>query len=223
MTARERAVDRARRRSAEQLAALARELREARISAGRTQADVAAAARISTSELSRIELGQTAGVQLETVAAVGAVIGLDVSLRVYPGGHVLRDGPQLRLLRALRRELGDGWSWRYEVPVAAGDQRAWDLVGRCRATGVVIVVEAETRIRDTQLLLRRVVSKRAAAGCPRVIVLVADTRNNRAALAAAADVLASEFPIGTRSTLRALRDGQLPPDDCLIVLRPESA
>lgn len=212
-------MDRARRRATLQLIALAHELRDARLNAGRTQADVARATGISTSELSRIELGRTVGLRFETVAMIGSAVGLDVTLRAYPGVRLLRDEAQVHLLRALRERLGARWSWRYEVPVASGDQRAWDAVGRCRVTSTGLVVEAETRIRDVQAVLRRVSLKREAAGSPRIAVLVADTRNNRAVVAAAADVLAAELPIGTRAALHALQRGLEPHGDCLIMLR----
>ena len=223
MTARERAVDRARRRSARQLAMLAQELRDARLGAGRTQTDIAKAAGISSSELSRIELGRPVALQFETIAIIGALVGLDVSIRSYPGDHLLRDEAQLRLLRALRERLGPAWAWRHEVPVAPGDQRAWDAVGRHRRTGILVAVEAETRIRDAQALLRRMNAKREAADSPRMLLVVADTRHDRAALRAALDGFATEFPVGTRSSLRALTDGRDPGADCLVVLRPWSS
>src|SRR6187549_2821295 len=118
MTAQERIADSARRRARDELAALAREIRDARLSAGRRQLDVARAAGISDSELSRLELGQTVDMSYEVVAAVGALVGLRVVLRAYPGDRVLFDGAQVRLLRALRERLGPDWSWRFEVPVA---------------------------------------------------------------------------------------------------------
>lgn len=220
MTARERAVDKARRRSAEQLATLAKELRDARIKAGRRQADVAKATGISASELSRIELGQPAALQFQTVAMVGAVVGLDVVLKVYPGDHVLSDETQVRLLRALRERLGPGWSWRFEAQVGPGDQRTWDSRGWHADGGITVMVEAETRVRDFQGVLRRIVPKREAAGSPRTILLAADTRTNRAAIAAARDELTAEFPVGTRDALRALASGRDPGADCLIVLPP---
>ncbi|MFN8521154.1 MAG: helix-turn-helix transcriptional regulator [Chloroflexota bacterium] len=211
-------MQRARRNSARQLATLASELRDTRIGVGRSQHDVAKAVGISASELSRIELGRPVALQFETIAAVGAVLGLDVVLRAYPGDHVLADDAQIQLLRALRERLGPEWGWRFETRVAPGDQRTWDSRGLNRATRVAIVVDAETRIRDFQAVMRRVGAKREAAGSPRTILLVADTRNNRAAIAAAGDELAAEFPVGTRAALRALVTGRDPGVDCLIVL-----
>jgi transcriptional regulator with XRE-family HTH domain len=179
---------------------------------------VARAAGISPSRLSRIELGQVELDWFETVAMISAAVGLEVSLRLYPGARVVRDQAQLRLSARLRDRLGDAWRWRHEVQVAAGDQRAWDLVGMHRTTGLTVVVEAETRVGDVQALMRRIASKRAASGGPRVALLVADTRANRDALAFARDVFVTEFPVGTRRALRCLAAGQDPGLDCLIVL-----
>jgi transcriptional regulator with XRE-family HTH domain len=218
MTAQERLVDGARRRAREELAAIAREIRDARLSAGRRQVDIARAAGISDSALSRLELGQTADLSYEVAAAIGSVVGLRLSLRAYPGDRVLLDDAQIHLLRQLRDRLGPEWRWRYEVPVAPGDPRAWDMVGRHATTGQVIVVEAETRVRDLQALLRRFGQKRDASGGPRIVLLVAGTRNNRVALVAGRDELAAEFPVSTRRALLRLAAGGDPGADCLIVL-----
>jgi hypothetical protein len=176
------------------------------------------AAGISDSELSRLELGQTVDLSYEIVAAVGALVGLRVALRAYRGERVLFDHPQVQLLRSLRDRLGPGWTWRYEVSVAPGDLRAWDMVGRHVHTGQVVVVEAETRIRDLQALIRRFGQKRDASGSPRVVLLVAGTRNNRAAIITGRNELAAEFPVATRRALRHLAAGREPGADCLIIL-----
>jgi transcriptional regulator with XRE-family HTH domain len=218
VTAQERLVDSARRRAKEELATLAREIRDARLSAGRSQVDIARAAGISDSALSRLELGQTADLSYKVAAAIAAVVGLRLSLRAYPADRILFDDAQIHLLRQLRERLGPDWKWRYEVPVAPGDPRAWDMVGRHAATGQVIVVEAETRIRDLQTLLRRFGQKRDASASPRMVLLVAGTRGNRAALTAGRDELLAEFPVPTRRALRQLAAGSDPGADCLIVL-----
>ncbi len=220
MSARERAVTKARRLAREQVATLAKEVRQARINAGRSQVDVARAAGISTSQLSRIELNEPVALQLEDVAAVCAAVGLTASLRTYPGDHVLADEAQIRLLRELRERLGPGWSWRFEVRVGPGDLRTWDMRGHHEEIGLLAFVDAETRVGDLQSVLRRVGAKRHDAGSPRTVLLLADTRHNRAVMRAGRDELTAEFPIGTWPAIRALRKGIDPGQDCLIVLRP---
>jgi hypothetical protein len=136
-------------------------------------------------------------------------------------GDVIRDAPQTDLLRRLRKRFGDAWRWRYEALVASGDWRAWDAMATHSVTHATIVVEAETRIRDAQALLRRIALKRDAAGDVRLLLLVSDTHGNRAALAAARDLFSAEFPCPTRDAQRALADGRGPELDAIIVLPRE--
>ena len=222
MSAREQAVIKARRIARKQLATIAEEIRDARLKSGRSQQDVAKAAGVSSSKLSRIELGAPLGMRLEDVAAACAAVGLAASLKTYPGDHILADAAQVRLLRVLRERLGPEWRWRFEVRVAAGDPRAWDMRGRHAVTGLVVVVEAETRVRDLQAVLRRISGKREAAMAPRTILLLADTRNNRAVVSHCRDELAAEFPVGTWRSVRLLKEGRDPGQDCLLVLRGHS-
>lgn len=219
MPSRERTHDRAKLRAQVTIRAIAAELRMARISSGRSQLDVATAARISQSQLARIETGLNRTVSVEALTVVAAVVGLDLSIRTYAGPRILRDQPQLRLMQRLRDRLGPQWEWRYEVRVGPGDQRAWDARVRHRQTGVEFVVEAETRIHDIQALLRRLALKRDVTAV-RVILLVAGTHNNRRAVEAGTDVLQAEFPIGTRACLAALARGVDPGGDGIIVLDP---
>jgi transcriptional regulator with XRE-family HTH domain len=219
MPSRERTYDRARLRAQDIVRSIAAELRGARISAGRSQLDVATAARISQSQLARIEAGLNRTVSLETLTVVAAVVGLDLVARTYAGPRIVRDQPQLRLMGDFGHGIGPMWWWRYEVRVGPGDQRAWDARVRHRQTGVEFVVEAETRIHDIQALLRRVALKRDVADV-RVILLVAGTHNNRRAVEAGAAVLRAEFPIGTRACLAALARGEDPGADGIILLDP---
>ncbi len=126
MASSERRFDQARQRADQATRRMGSELRAARLMAGRSQLDVAIAARISQSQLGRIELGENRRVSVETLTIIGAMVGVDVVINGYAGPRVLRDGAQVQLLARLRDRLGPAWAWRYEIPVAAGDQRAWD-------------------------------------------------------------------------------------------------
>jgi hypothetical protein len=79
------------------------------------------------------------------------------------------------------------------------------------------VVEAETRLDDVQAIERRLRGKQRDLGAKRAILLVADTRHNRAVIAQVPD-LAERFPIGTRAALHALSRGEDPGGDCLVIL-----
>jgi len=216
----ERAYDRARQRARQAIQRLGLELRTARLSAGRSQADVARAARISQAQVGRIERGVLEHVGFDTLVVVGAMVGLDVVGAAYPGPNVIRDASQTGLLGRGRVRFGAEWGWRHEVRVRGDDQRSWDAVIRHRRTGATVVIEAETRIYDIQALLRRIAGKRDAAGDVRVMLLVADSHRNRAAISAGRDILRTEFPCPQRVALRALAQGEAPPSDALIVLGP---
>ena len=218
MTARERPIVQAMLRIEQQMRQLTSELREARIGAGLSQRQVAGAVGIPRSSVERLELGQP-NVSLRTAGLVAAAVGLDLSIRSYPGGPHIRDVGQVRLLLRLTRRLGPEWRWRYEVLLPGDrDQRAWDAVARHERTDLGFVVDAETRVRDAQELLRRVALKRRDGGSPRVVLLVSDTRLNRLRLREAGDVFGSAFPVGTRAALAALTAGRDPGHDTLIII-----
>jgi predicted AlkP superfamily phosphohydrolase/phosphomutase len=52
----------------------------------------------------------------------------------------------------------------------------------------------------------------------RLVILLRATQHNREALASAADVLATGFPLGTRATLTALTAGEDPGDNGIVLL-----
>jgi transcriptional regulator with XRE-family HTH domain len=194
------------------------ELREARVGAGLTQRAVGRAIGIAASEVSRIEAGRRATVSVDRLARFCAVVGLDLSVRTYPVGPPIRDAGHLRLIGRFRERVSSGgWIWRAEVPVAGhGDQRAWD--GQLTGLGLTIATEMETRLRDIQAMQRRIELKRRDAAVDRVLLVVADTRANRAAIAAAAGVLSAAYPVSARTTLVALAAGRDPGGDALLVL-----
>jgi transcriptional regulator with XRE-family HTH domain len=194
------------------------ELHDARVGAGLTQKAVGAAVGIAASEVSRIEAGRRTTVSIDRLARLSAVVGLDLSVRVYPASPPLRDAGHVRLIGRFRERVSSGgWRWRPEVPVAGSrDQRAWDgqLVGADRT----IATEMETRLRDIQAMQRRIELKRRDGAVDRVLLVVADTRANRAAIEAAADVLSAAYPISARAALTALAAGRDPEGDALVVL-----
>lgn len=160
------------------------------------------------STLSEIERGLAPYVTFVHAAIVAAVLGLDLSVRLYPAGRAIRDAGQLRLLARFKPIVSAAWRWQYEVGLAIdGDLRAWDavIVGPLR-----IAIELETHLYHVQALVRRVQLKLRDSNVERVILVMADTRHNRAVLAAAADVLGTFLPCPRRRLLAALRAGTDP-------------
>jgi transcriptional regulator with XRE-family HTH domain len=209
VTTRERRLDRANRRLRRALAEIGEELRETRVQAGLTQRDVGAILGCSHSHVGRIERGLKVNVPYGTLVRLGAVLGLDVPLRAYPNGDPVRDAAQLALLARLRALLPPGIQYRAEVPLGIlGDLRAWDAVIAGRDW--TLPVEAETRLRDVQALLRRQALKSRDAAVDRVLLVVADTRHNRHVLRLAGDDFAAAYPLRGREALADLRDGRRP-------------
>lgn len=194
-----------------------RDLRSARIEAGISQSEVARALGRSRSIVTTWERGEFIPDPIQ-LARWGAVVGLDVVLRAYPGGSPLRDAAQLRLLRRARQLIGEGWRWRTEVPVSADpmERRAFDAV--ISRGGVRIAMEAISRLVDAQAQVRALSLKQEAAGLGRVVMVLADTRHNRAALGEAEPTLRAAFPEGSRAILAALRAGAIPPANGVVLV-----
>jgi transcriptional regulator with XRE-family HTH domain len=198
-------------------AELGAELREARLARGLRQIDIGRAIGVSHARISRVEQGHLADLGVADLAHHGAAVGLRLHARFYPTGGGLRDAAQLDLLRRLRARIGDRWSWQLEAPLAIpGDLRAFDAV--LTGAGTTIAIEAITRLRDGQAQLRAAAHKHRDGQVARLVIVVNGTNHNRAALASAADVLATTFPLGTRATVAALSQGKDPGDNGIVLL-----
>ena len=100
------------------------------------------------------------------------------------------------------------------MPIS-GDMRSGDAV--ITVASGDILVEAETRVDDTQAVLRKAAAKARDLGAIRTTLLLADTRHHRRLLGDHPELL-ERFPIGTRACLRALGRGEDPGGDCLVIL-----
>jgi len=193
------------------------ELREARLMAGLSQASIGSAVAMSYTKVGRIERGVLPTLSLVTIAEVAAVLGHELSTKLYPDGPPLRDAAHLELLARFRSSLHVSLRMRTEVALPeAGDRRAWD--GVVYGAGEPIAVEAETRLRDVQALERRITLKQRDGGIGRVILLVHSSRSNRETLREWTPGLLTAFPIPGSSVLRDLRSGRDPGGSGIVVL-----
>src|SRR6185503_19953937 len=145
-----------------------------------------------------------------------SALGAELSLGVHPIGPPVRDRAHLELLARFAAHLGPSVTWQTEVPIPIrGDLRSAD--GVARGTDFDAIVEADTRLHDVQATERRLGAKQRDLGTPRAILLVADTRHDRAVIAAVPN-LKRQFPVGTRACLAALGKGRDPGADCLVIL-----
>lgn len=210
---RDRGTERARRIIAD----FGRDLRDGRRLSGLSQLAVAKAAGISRSHLSRIERGLVPNLSIDVAARLAASVGLDLSVRTYPGGTRIRDIGQVRLLLRFRAIVAPSFAWRTEVTVGPiGDSRAWDgtLAVDDRQAGV----EAVVHIHDWQALDRQISIRRRDIGVDVVILVLADTRHNRAVLRAIGLDLAVNFPGTIRDTIASLRAGVLPGESAIVLI-----
>jgi len=79
-------------------------------------------------------------------------------------------------------------------------------------------VDAETRLRDVQALLRRLELKWRDSEVPRLVLLVAGTHHNRRVVREHRAALLSTLPLDTAQVLRALRAGEAPPQNGIVLL-----
>lgn len=150
------------------------------------------------------------------LAQLAAVVGLEVSVRVHPAGSPLRDAAQLRILERFVPMAGPAWRRRAEVPVSQDprDRRALDLVlSACEAR---VAVEAISRLVAAEAQVRRIMLKADVARVNAVVLVLADTRHNRAVARPAAPTLRGAFPLDQRSVIAALRNGRAPPANGIV-------
>ncbi len=195
---------------------LSAELEGARVAGGLSVREVARVVGVSPHRIERAERGGPGALTIDLAARIAPVVGLQLAASLHPNGDPVRDRPQLALLERFRPRLHPSMSWRTEVPMPiAGDLRAAD--GAIEGGFGTILVEAETRLTDLQAVERKAALKKRDLGADRLILLVADTPNNRKVLDLHPE-LRERFPIGTRNCLAALTRGEDPGGDCLVVL-----
>lgn len=195
---------------------ISEELATARRVAGLSLREVARRLGTSHHRIAAIERARSASMTWELVAGFAAVVGLELAASLHPAGAPVRDKGQLGLLDRLRRRLGDAIRWRTEVVMPVpGTLRSADAV--IDGPGFDAVIEAETHLHDIQLVERHLAAKQRDLGTRRAILLVSDTRHNRAVIAATPE-LSRRFPVSTRACLAALARGRDPGGDCLVIL-----
>jgi hypothetical protein len=169
------------------------------------------------SKLSFIERGRAQGVSLSALHRQAAVLGQRLVVNVYPVGAPIRDAGQVRLIGRFVERIGNAWQQTLEAPLPiAGDLRAVDLL--LRRVGLIIAVEAITRLRDLQAQLRAAQLKQRDIGARRLLIVAADTKGNRSVMAASRSILVSSFELDARRLFNALQRGEDPGRDGILLL-----
>jgi transcriptional regulator with XRE-family HTH domain len=212
ITAAQRGADRAR----SLLRRYGEELNAARMTLGLSSREVGRRVGISHTQVIRIERGYAPHVDVAVLARLAAAVGHELSMRIHPVATAVRDAGHVALLARFAMRLAASVGWRTEVAIPLpGDARSAD--GVLDTAGFDAVVEAETRLYDLQATERRLRAKQRDLATTYAILLVADTRHNRAVIAGVPE-LSRRFPVGTRACLAALAKGRDPGGDCLLVM-----
>jgi transcriptional regulator with XRE-family HTH domain len=192
----------------------------ARVAAGLSLRDAAAASGASHQQLARFERGDLDRVSITELGAWCAIVGLDLSIRAYPAGDPIRDRAQLALLERFRARLHPSLRWRTEVPFSIErDLRAWDAeVSGTAPERWRVRVEAETNVADGQALERRLQLKIRDDPVGHVVLLVSETRANRQAIRLLKDGLRETLPLDSRVMMAALGTGRDPGGSGIVIL-----
>lgn len=216
----ERARTRADRRVRHQLLEFGSEVLEARVTAGVSQDRLGLSVGMSGTKIGLIEHGRLLSLTIADSAQLSAVLGLDLSVRVFPAGSPIRDAGQAKRLSTVLENVGSPLTYRTDVPLPQRpdqptEMRAWDAMvyGHGARTGM----ELEARLRDVQRMTRRHAMKRRDDPVDNFLLIVADTPANRRVLREYADLLVDLPRLRTANVLRLLRAGIHPPTGLIVV------
>ncbi len=219
MTSATRAFDRGTHRGQRDLLEIGSEFRERRLSLGTSQDHVARASRVSRSRYCRIEAGKITTLTVIELYQIATVLGLDASVRLYPGGTPVRDRAHVGRLQALLRHAAAPLTFRSEVPLPSAEGhrelRAWDAV--LFGGGERSAVELEMRLRDIQATERRLALKRRDDATEHFLLAIADTRSNRSILGEFEGAFGTLARLRKRDVLMALGAGRHPPTGLVLI------
>lgn len=215
----ERTYDRGKRRGDRLRLLFGSEVRDARLALGLSQNLLGRAVKMPASKISRIERGRLPSLSFADAALIAGAVGLDLSIKTYPGGAPIRDVAQAKRLTRLLQYVARPLHRRTEVafPAREGvpDQRSWDAT--IADANETMGVEVEMRIYDAQAQTRRVHLKWRDGGVSRLLLVIADTKGNRRALRDFGEYFADIPRLRTSEVLATLAAGRLPPTGMILL------
>jgi hypothetical protein len=171
----------------------------------------------SQSHVSRLErLVQIDEVSVVELAELAGMLGLELGAGLYPIGDGLVDRGHQALLSRFRHLMSPSIQITSEVPLLRAGLRSWDLL--LRMAGQLVGVEAETRIRDAQELVRRIRIRERDGGADLILIVLSDSRHNREAVDELRQMLGANYITSPRRILAALRSGQTLPGSGVVLV-----
>lgn len=217
MATKESRRERGRRNATELSARLRAEIRTARQVAGVAQATIAKQLSWPQSKYSDFELAKRV-LTLTDLCEVAALLGLRVNLSLWPEGEAVRDAGQIKLVGRFRAMLAAAWQVFTEGPFPRlGDLRSWDLVLRL-ASVQLVGVEAETRVRDQQELVRRIRQRELHGGVDDIVIVLSETAHNRRRVHELRAALGGRYSTPPGEIMVALRDGRPLPGSGVVLV-----
>ena len=211
MATKETRRQRGQRRGRELDRRLLREIRDARLTAGLSQADVAAAMGWSQSGYARFEGAQLKDLGIVDLSIAASALGYEISVGVHPIGDSVRDKGQLAVGNRFAGMLSDAWRVTDETLLpGAGEQRAWDKLMRLigESPPYLVGVDIETKVWDVQALVRRTRGRERDGNADHILVVLADTAHNRRVADELRRALGPAYATAARDIVRALRLGE---------------
>jgi transcriptional regulator with XRE-family HTH domain len=135
-----------------------RGMRAVRQRRGWRQSDLADAAGLSRSAVSRIELGRADTLTIRSLDAVASAVGARIDIRLSWNGEALDrllDSVHARLVEVVLARLGAcGWETSPEVSFSVyGERGSIDVLAFHRPTSSLLVVEVKSVVPDLQAML----------------------------------------------------------------------
>jgi transcriptional regulator with XRE-family HTH domain len=214
---RETRVDRGRSHARQLTARLLGDLLLARRNAGVSQRALARLLKWPQSRFSEFERNLR-DPTIGEICEVGALLGLKPTIQLHSDGEPLRDRGQLKLIGRFRSLLSQAWHVRMEAPFPTlGDLRSWDVLIRL-GSAYRVGVEAETRVRDNQELVRRIRQRELHGGVDEILVILSDSAHNRRVVGELREALGERYATPQRQLVEALRGGRPLPGSGVILL-----
>jgi transcriptional regulator with XRE-family HTH domain len=185
---------------------LVAELRTERQVANVSQRAIARELGWHQAQLNRLEQFDFPNVSLIRLAEIGAVLGLELSVRIHRIGDPLRDRASQGLIRRFVSLVASPYRVTHEALLPSGGQRSWDILLRVGA--ILVGVEAVTRVRDVQALVRHIRLRERDGGVGHVLLVLSDSGHNRAMLGQLLEALGPSFTTSRREIIDALRTGR---------------
>jgi len=199
------------------VSALVTELRTARQDANLSQAALAKRLGWSQTRYSLFER-DLEPITVEDVCLAATVLGLKPRFDLYRVDEGLRDRGSEALIERFCALLSPRWSIKREAPFPElGDLRSWDVLIRLGSL-FRAGIEAETRLRELEELVRRVRQRELHGRVDAIVLVLSRSGHNRAQLDELRTALGPDYATLPSNLVAALKAGRPLPGSGVMLL-----